>query len=295
MASNIDFESIDETFPISGRSQSSQGFRDNFNTIKLSLSAAKAEIENLQEYSDTLPTSDDVNSIILSYNYITITDVSTLLTEQEYTTVTDVNSIIVGYDYITITDVSTLLTEQAYITKSDLPSLLVEGDGIVISFESENNTLTFDIETELTSSILSLSQTALVDTISGKIVGPIAGPLESTDGKSSVLMNANDLSITSTEIIKINSETSVSIATETSAGDVYLGNGTNQIKFSSFIDTDDSSELTVIPAALFKSNVIVENELFANNIPGYLKIDTLKAVVSASSDFNDFKVRISSL
>lgn len=48
MASNINYENIDETFPIAGVDNSTQGFRDNFNTIKNSLSAARTEILQLQ-------------------------------------------------------------------------------------------------------------------------------------------------------------------------------------------------------------------------------------------------------
>jgi hypothetical protein len=48
MASNINFSSIDETFPIAGKDNDSQGFRDNFQSIKNSLEAAKSEVEDLQ-------------------------------------------------------------------------------------------------------------------------------------------------------------------------------------------------------------------------------------------------------
>ena len=46
--SNIDFISIDETFPLAGRDNDSQGFRDNFSVIKNNFEAAKGEIEDLQ-------------------------------------------------------------------------------------------------------------------------------------------------------------------------------------------------------------------------------------------------------
>lgn len=48
MASNIDSTSIDAEYPVAGRDNDSQGFRDNFSTIKNSLAAAKAELEDLQ-------------------------------------------------------------------------------------------------------------------------------------------------------------------------------------------------------------------------------------------------------
>ena len=49
MASNIVSTSIDAEYPVAGVDNDSQGFRDNFRTIKDSLEAAKSEITDLQE------------------------------------------------------------------------------------------------------------------------------------------------------------------------------------------------------------------------------------------------------
>ena len=48
MASNIDSASINALYPVAGQDNDSQGFRDNFSTIKSNFTAAKAEIETLQ-------------------------------------------------------------------------------------------------------------------------------------------------------------------------------------------------------------------------------------------------------
>jgi hypothetical protein len=48
MASSINYVSIDESYPIAGQDNDSQGFRDNFGYIKNSLQSAKSEIEDLQ-------------------------------------------------------------------------------------------------------------------------------------------------------------------------------------------------------------------------------------------------------
>lgn len=48
MASNIVPGNIDETFPLAGQDNSSQGFRDNFASIKNNLLTAKDEITDLQ-------------------------------------------------------------------------------------------------------------------------------------------------------------------------------------------------------------------------------------------------------
>tara|TARA_B110000977_G_scaffold38333_1_gene51544 strand:- start:1835 stop:2440 length:606 start_codon:yes stop_codon:yes gene_type:complete len=48
MASNISNTGINSDFPIAGQDNDSQGFRDNFTTIKANFVAAKAEIEAIQ-------------------------------------------------------------------------------------------------------------------------------------------------------------------------------------------------------------------------------------------------------
>ena len=63
MTSNINYTSINETFPIAGRDNDSQGFRDNFNVIKGGLATAKSEISTLQSKSllnQSLTTTDPV-------------------------------------------------------------------------------------------------------------------------------------------------------------------------------------------------------------------------------------------
>jgi hypothetical protein len=68
MASNINYASIDETFPVAGKDNDSQGFRDNFGYIKNSFESAKGEIEDLQ--SNTAKTNTDS-----SFNFQTISQV----------------------------------------------------------------------------------------------------------------------------------------------------------------------------------------------------------------------------
>jgi hypothetical protein len=48
MASNINSVGIDEAYPVAGRDNDSQGFRDNFSIIKNNFAAAKSEVEDLQ-------------------------------------------------------------------------------------------------------------------------------------------------------------------------------------------------------------------------------------------------------
>ena len=49
MTSNINYLSINENFPVAGEDNDTQTFRDNFDTIKVSLRAGQEEITALQE------------------------------------------------------------------------------------------------------------------------------------------------------------------------------------------------------------------------------------------------------
>jgi hypothetical protein len=62
MASNINFIGIDETFPVAGRDNDSQGFRDNYSIIKNNFEAAKSEIEDLQLNTARLDIANNFNN-----------------------------------------------------------------------------------------------------------------------------------------------------------------------------------------------------------------------------------------
>lgn len=62
MASNINYANIDENFPVAGQDNDSQGFRDNFATIKNSLASAKTEITDLQENTAKLNVNNNFNT-----------------------------------------------------------------------------------------------------------------------------------------------------------------------------------------------------------------------------------------
>lgn len=49
MASNIITTTLDENYPIAGRDNDTQGFRDNFSVIKANFNFTKSEIEDLQD------------------------------------------------------------------------------------------------------------------------------------------------------------------------------------------------------------------------------------------------------
>jgi hypothetical protein len=65
MASNINYTDIDATYPVAGQDNDSQGFRDNFSTIRNSLQEAQSEITTLQSDTAKLNATNDFNGNII--------------------------------------------------------------------------------------------------------------------------------------------------------------------------------------------------------------------------------------
>ena len=61
MTSLINFAAINENFPVAGQDNDTQVFRDNFDTIKTNFSAAKTEIEDLQDNVARTDADSDFN------------------------------------------------------------------------------------------------------------------------------------------------------------------------------------------------------------------------------------------
>jgi len=59
MASNIDTQSLDEFYPVAGIDNNSQGFRDNFSSIKNNLDIASTEITTLQNKTGGLTVTEN--------------------------------------------------------------------------------------------------------------------------------------------------------------------------------------------------------------------------------------------
>jgi len=64
--SNINYISIDDTYPLAGRDNDSQGFRDNFNYIKTNFQTAKSEIEDLLANTARTDQATDFNKSEIS-------------------------------------------------------------------------------------------------------------------------------------------------------------------------------------------------------------------------------------
>lgn len=65
MASQINYLSINENFPVAGQDNDTQVFRDNFDTIKTSLRNAKDEITTLQDTTAKLDDDNNFNLFVI--------------------------------------------------------------------------------------------------------------------------------------------------------------------------------------------------------------------------------------
>ncbi len=63
MTSQINASAIDETYPVSGVDNDSQGFRDNFSATQAALLVAKNEITDLQTRSVVVATSSNTPAV----------------------------------------------------------------------------------------------------------------------------------------------------------------------------------------------------------------------------------------
>ena len=108
MTSQIVSDTIDETYPVAGQDNDSQGFRDNFSIIKDGLATAASEITDLQNNTAKLNEPNNFNGTIIDnaqtnrlYGTVYTTD-----TEESSTVIIDYNA--GEYQIVTVTRTCTL-------------------------------------------------------------------------------------------------------------------------------------------------------------------------------------------
>ena len=148
MASNINSSDIDANYPVAGQDNDSQGFRDNFNTIKNSLATAKTEITALQDDTAKTNSSNDFNgNTIREANMQANTEVTYATGNLTSSTNIDFNN--GHYQIVTVTG-SLTLTLTNWAASGKLCKLRVEikgnstEDAATVTFSAGSNVLKLD-------------------------------------------------------------------------------------------------------------------------------------------------------
>lgn len=146
MPSNINTTNLDETYPVAGQDNNSQGFRDNFNTIKTNFATAKTEIETLQSNTAKLNAANNFANNTISgakfvNNSLTVYSAGNVTTAQ--------NIILTNGNFQTYTigaNLTLTFTNWPTVT-SGMTSIIVElkSDGVArtVVWSTENAGLIF--------------------------------------------------------------------------------------------------------------------------------------------------------
>jgi len=137
MASNIVPDTIDDTYPVAGQDNNSQGFRDNFNIIKTNFTSAKSEIEALQ--NNTAKTNaDNVFFENTLSRYTKLQETTTHVGPTNVSSATPL-SFAAGHFYTIVASNDVTLTLEDWPTNNEYAEMLIQiyGDGAV------NRTITF--------------------------------------------------------------------------------------------------------------------------------------------------------
>jgi len=131
MTSNISITNIDDTFPVAGRDNDSQGFRDNFNQIKENFAFAKEEITDMQDNSVRSDETTNFNRNIISGAVLLD---NTLKLNTTYATGISSNQILPitgGHVYVVRVEQNLDLTLGSWATDGNFASmqLIITADG----------------------------------------------------------------------------------------------------------------------------------------------------------------------
>lgn len=177
-------------------------------------------------------------------------------------------------------------------------------------------------EADLTGSVFSSNSTMLVDGVDGKIVGPIeigiadltiqggsSGQILSTDGNGNhtwidmtggggsivsdpyifkvAAEDSAERIINSGETVKFVGANSVSVSSDAEGLMTITGPDLGTFTFTgSVLDTNDSSTISITPAAIFNSDVTVENDLIVDNEIRVARI-TAEEITSNGTGFSE--------
>lgn len=124
MTSNINFNAINENFPVAGQDNDTQVFRDNFDTIKTNFSSAKTEIEDLQDNVARTDATSDFN-----YNVVTsVTLQDAYLRKKDYGSVITATTQEISFKQAMYHIVR--FGNNCAVSFTEFPTSAVDGDGL---------------------------------------------------------------------------------------------------------------------------------------------------------------------
>jgi hypothetical protein len=202
---------------------------------------------------------------------------------------------------------------------------LISGPGIDLTGNAGTDTVTiaFDGVADIKGSVFGDDSTKLVDAVENKIYA-VGGFFGDVTGNVTGNLTGNSAGVHTGNVIgdttgyhtgdvkgSVFGDDSAKIvdAVENKVYAEFFGNITGNVTgnaagnhtgtftgnvFTTLIDSADSSAITVTPAAIFSSDVTVQNELFIG-ASRVIAIDELKNIVASSTDFADFQARIAGL
>ena len=142
--STIDSTSIDATYPVAGQDNNSQGFRDNFSTIKTNFATAKTEITALETNtaklnSDNNFAGNEVNGALFKGNFTKSHDAGTVSTNQNISLANgNFQTIIVGANVtLTLADWS----NQANALESVVVQVVKAGGDRTVTWATNGGTI----------------------------------------------------------------------------------------------------------------------------------------------------------
>ena len=148
--------------------------------------------------------------------------------------------------------------------------------------------------------------------LNGNVTGNVTGDITGNAGSAGVaatvnITNTNGLSTvyyptfvenrTTGQTVRADVDLTYRTDTNTLTAPAFAGNLTGTVTgniFTNLIDSADSSQIVVTPLMRFSSDIVVENEVFVRGSKIIL-LNDFKALVAASTSFNDFQARIAAL
>jgi hypothetical protein len=166
MPSDINIETIDTTYPVPGKDNSTQGFRDNYSAIKTALTVAKAELTDLIDKTARRDVDNDFTGVEIS-NAVTrefsgsVIAPTEPLTEDQAVRWTDgeLHSYIIGADNVNLVfqgwpeedryaKIRVVLRSSGDSTSVTVNSIAVEGLQLVL-IEDATDTITLPTDPDL--------------------------------------------------------------------------------------------------------------------------------------------------